>query len=291
MRPIPSLYGALFGFLAPMLFSLAPGSARATWSVVAVDQETRRVVIATATCVPQAIFAGTRFRGVMDVQGVVSPGAGAAVAQASSDPTGKDQALIAAELKKGTAPPAILKLLKRSPEALRRQFAIVDLKGRTAVFTGAQNTSEALHTYGGAPGTDIIYSVQGNTLRSRTVVLNAAAAFRLTDGTVADRAMAALEAGDAAGGDARCSCASEPAPKVECRTRNATVAYLLAADPGDRAAAAYITEGSHVDGDYALFIHVNDENTLPAESANAVETLRMRYDAWRRRVVSPDGEE
>ena len=37
----------------------------------------------------------------------------------------------------------------------------------------------------------------------------------------------------------------------------------------------------HSDGEYSLFIDVDDENTASNESANPVETLRMRYDAWK----------
>ena len=37
----------------------------------------------------------------------------------------------------------------------------------------------------------------------------------------------------------------------------------------------------HSDGSYALFIDVDDENIQADESPNPVETLRMRYDAWK----------
>ncbi len=74
----------------------------------------------------------------------------------------------------------------------------------------------------------------------------------------------------------RCTCDTEPVLEVACDSRNAHVAYLLAADPED-------VEGtSFNDGEYALFLDVTDENIEAGENANPVITLRMRYDQWRR---------
>mgnify|MGYP006215784089 CR=1 FL=1 len=80
---------------------------------------------------------------------------------------------------------------------------------------------------------------------------------------------------DIAGGDARCSCRTDPVPETEmdCRHRSAHVAYIAAARPEDP-----VGEG-HSDGEYSLFIDVDDENTQASESPNPVTTLRMRYDA------------
>src|SRR5690606_10513136 len=102
-------------------------------------------------------------------------------------------------------------------------------------------------------------------------------AFLEEDGTVVDRVMAAMEAADYNGGDSRCSCRTDPVPETEmdCTHRTSHVAYIAAAKPEDA-----IGEG-HSDGDYSLFIDVDDENTQMNESPNPVETLRMRYDAWK----------
>ncbi|MDX1450801.1 MAG: hypothetical protein R3246_17255, partial [Acidimicrobiia bacterium] len=109
------------------------------------------------------------------------------------------------------------------------------------------------------------------------VILDAVAAFLEEDGTVVDRVMAGMEAADRAGGDARCSCRTQPVPETEagCRHRTAHVAYVAAAKAEDP-----IGQG-HSDGSYTLFIDVDDENTGSDESPNPVETLRMRYDAWK----------
>jgi len=132
------------------------------------------------------------------------------------------------------------------------------------------------------PGTEIFYSIQGNILASNAVVQNAVRAIETTEGTLTDRVMAAMEAADAAGGDSRCTCTTEPVPDAPCSTRTAHVAYLLAADRND-------TEGtSHNDGQYAVFLNVTDQNTRADENANPVATLRMRYDVWKRGQGGPD---
>ncbi len=80
--------------------------ALATWSVIAVDQQTRTLVIASATCVPQAAFAHFPAKGLMDVQAIVEPGKGVAAAQAGVDRTRNPQQLVYDEIGKGTDPNA-----------------------------------------------------------------------------------------------------------------------------------------------------------------------------------------
>ena len=70
-----------------------PAPARATWSVVAVDRATGRIVIASATCVSQARLEGFPSKGLMDVQAIVVPGFGVAAAQAGVDRTRANQML------------------------------------------------------------------------------------------------------------------------------------------------------------------------------------------------------
>ncbi len=83
------------------LLSLAlPSTASATWSIIAVDLSTGRVVIASATCVNR----DDQF--LKGVQAVVVPGKGVAACQASVDGTHANQMLVFEELKKGTDPDA-----------------------------------------------------------------------------------------------------------------------------------------------------------------------------------------
>ena len=53
-----------------------------------------------------------------------------------------------------------------------------------------------------------------------------------------------------------------------------TPAALTRPAQGEPRGALVLVPGS-------LFLDVDDENTAATESANPVETLRMRYDAWR----------
>ena len=86
-----------------------PATARATWSVIAVDMATGRVVIASATCVNR----DDAF--LMGIQAVVVPGKGVAACQAGVDNTHTNQKLVFAELQKGTAPERIIELLSQDP--------------------------------------------------------------------------------------------------------------------------------------------------------------------------------
>ncbi|MCH7563935.1 MAG: DUF1028 domain-containing protein [Gemmatimonadetes bacterium] len=262
--------------VATVVSATFPSPLWATWSIIAVDARTGRVVIASATCVSQQRLEGFPSKGLMDIQAIVVPGVGVAAAQAGVDATRSNQMLIYQELKQGTHPDRILELLKEDPAIERRQFGIVDMQGRWAGFSGERNGTASLSAQGSVDGTGIHYSIQGNILESADVVHNAVAAFEAEDGSVTDRVMAAMVAADAAGGDSRCSCESEPVPNAPCESRTAFVAYLLVADAND-------PEGdSFNDGDYSVYLNVTDQNIQPMENANPVTTLRMRYEVWKR---------
>lgn len=251
----------------------------ATWSVIAIDQRTGAVVIASATCVPGASlknFGGDNPMGLMGIQAIVVPGVGVAAAQAGVDRTRQNQMLIYNELRKGTAPAEILKLLQQDPRIEGRQFAILDLQGRLAQYSGSRNGEYSLHAGGGVPDSpSIFFSIQGNILESEAVVHKAVEAFRATSGALTDRVMAAMEAADAEGGDSRCGCETRGAVAegIACTAKTAHVAYILRAEKDDPAGQ------SHNDGKYAFYLAVTDGDIKPGEDANPVKTLRMRYDA------------
>lgn len=263
---------------AACCLALLPSWLSATWSVVAVDTRTGQVIIASATCVAQQRFAGFPAKGLMDIQAIVVPGVGVAAAQAGVDGTRANQRLVHEEMKKGTPPARIIEMLAADPQFERRQFGIVDLQGRCAHHSGADNGAASLAVADSIPAEGIYFSVQGNILASDYVVHLAVAAFHeAAGGTMADRVMAAMEAADAAGGDRRCTCETPPRPAdgVPCTGKTSHVAYLLVAEADD-------PEGdSFNDGDYSLFIDVTDDNIGPGEDANPVATLRMRYDRWK----------
>jgi len=262
-------------FLTLTAFALLPTALSATWSVIAVNARTGRVVVASATCVPQASLLNFPAKGLMDIQAIVVPGVGVAVVQAGVSRTRANQTLIYEQLKEGTHPRLILEMLSADPHVQRRQFGIVDMLGSSIGFSGRGNNPAALSEQGQVPGTQIYYSVQGNILASAAVVRNAAVALKSAEGDILDKVMAAMEAADAAGGDRRCTCETEPVPDAPCDGRNAHVAYILAADRDD-------PEGeSFNDGDYYMFIDVTDQNIQSDENSNPVITLRMRYDEWK----------
>lgn len=266
-------------YVAAVLFipvSVSP--AFATWSVIAVDQKTREIVIASATCVPQAAFAGFPAKGLMDVQAIVVPGQGVAAAQAGVDRTRKNQQLVFDEIVKGTDPARILDMLKQDPNVEVRQFAVVDLQGRTIGFSGQKNMPVSLSRQQHVPGTGIYFSIQGNILASEEVVTAAMTAFADVTGPLADRVMAAMETADARGGDKRCTCETKPLPAgaAACESKTSHVAYILRADATDKNGAAFN------DGQYAMYVAVTNDDILPTENANPVKTLRLRYDAWKK---------
>jgi len=239
----------------------------ATWSVVAVDRSTGQIVIASATCVAQARFKTFPAKGLMDIQAVVVAGKGVAAAQAGVDRTRANQTLIADELRKGTAPGDIMAKLREDPEIEKRQFGIVDMEGRSAGHSGADNGQASLDVQGRVSGADIVYSIQGNILAGDDVIRNAVTAFDDAEGSVADRVLAAMEAADAAGGDRRCTCDTEPLTEAPCDRKTALVAYI------------FETDATTPEGESTLYINVTDDNIEPHENANPVKTLRMRYDA------------
>ena len=263
--------------LLAVVFTLLAAPAFATWSVLAVDQRTGQVVIASATCVPQRSFAGFPATGLMDVQAIVLPGKAVAAAQAAVDNTRKNQMLVYTELQKGTAPDAIIAMLSADPRFESRQFGILDLQGRFAGHSGSRNGAVALHRQGQVPGQPIFYSIQGNILKSEEVITAAVTAFVAARGELTDRVMAAMTAADEKGGDRRCTCDSAPKIDAPCTAKTSHVAYILRADKNDLSGTSYN------DGKYALYLSVTDADITPAEDANPVKTLRMRYDAWKQR--------
>lgn len=260
---------------------LVPSTASATWSIIAVDLATKRVVIASATCV------NSNDQFLMGVQAVIVPGKGVAACQAGVDRTKANQMLVFQELQKGTAPDKIIEMLSADPSFQSRQFGILDLQGRSAGHSGLTNGYVSQDIQGRVPGTDIYYSIQGNILRAGEVVPNAIKAFLGTKGALTDRVMAAMDAADAAGGDSRCTCPTAPAdgskPAIPCEGKTSHIAYILMAEATD-------TNGdSHNNGKYAMYITVAQpgENNgpgaiKPGENLNPVKTLRARYDAWRK---------
>lgn len=92
---------------------------------------------------------------------------------------------------------ALDRLLAADPAAAIRQVAVVDAQGDVAVHTGEGCIPFAAHRVGDG------FTVQGNLLATDRVCDAMARAFERAQGAFPSRLVAALEAGEAAGGDAR----------------------------------------------------------------------------------------
>ncbi|MFB3161125.1 DUF1028 domain-containing protein [Neobacillus sp. 179-J 1A1 HS] len=88
-------------------------------------------------------------------------------------------------------------LLAEDPEKEMRQVGLIDASGNPATFTG----KECYDWAGGMTGTH--FAAQGNILVDEKTVQAMAQVFTETEGPLADRLLAALDAGQEAGGDSR----------------------------------------------------------------------------------------
>ena len=82
-----------------------------------------------------------------------------------------------------------------------RQFAVIDDQGRVAAFTGPETSTWAGDAQCTSDGSHC--TAQGNILAGPEVVADMVRAFEQTQGHLSLRLLAALEAGQAAGGDTR----------------------------------------------------------------------------------------
>ena len=160
-----------------------------TFSIVAVDPNTGVCGAAVAS----------KYPAVGKVVPYVRAGVGAFCTQHWHNPEWGPRALDL--LATGYLPEQVLaELLRDDPRRDKRQLAIIDMSGRAANRNPAQADPSGLW-WGAASGR--YYACQGNTLAGQEVIVAMARAYEQTQGSLADRLMAALVAGDRAGGDHR----------------------------------------------------------------------------------------
>jgi uncharacterized Ntn-hydrolase superfamily protein len=170
-----------------------------TFSIIAFDPATKELGVGVQS---RAFGAGAAVPYAV-------PGVGAVATQASANRQYGPKAIEL--LRQGLSPAEVVKRITDEDD-LRdtRQVGVIDTMGRSAVYTGKNvidrnfNPQDLVH-YGGYAGhvTGKNFSVQGNTLASEEVVKAMAAAYESTKGTMADRLLAALDAGQSKGGDMR----------------------------------------------------------------------------------------
>ncbi len=166
--------------------SAAEWPALSTFSIVAVDLVTGDLGVAVQS----------RFLGVGAVVPYARAGVGAVATQAWANTTYGPRAL--ALLERGAVPAEVVRRLTASDERKEfRQVGIVDARGVSAGYTGRETSAWAGHRVGRD------YSVQGNILAGESVVRDMAHAFQRAEGDLSARMLAALRAGQAAGGDSR----------------------------------------------------------------------------------------
>jgi len=157
-----------------------------TFSIVAADPVAGECGVAVAS---KFLSAGAV---VPWARGGVGAIATQSYANTSYGPTGLDL------LANGVSPQAVIdRLTAADPDSAKRQVGIVDMNGGAASFTG----SECFPWFGGLSGSHV--AVQGNILVSEATITAMLRAFETTAGTLAGRLLAALKAGDRAGGDRR----------------------------------------------------------------------------------------
>jgi uncharacterized Ntn-hydrolase superfamily protein len=239
----------------------------ATWSIVAVDPETREVGYAAASC-------------TADVHqiGALVPDRGALVSQAMMNEAGRVRG---ATLLRASAEPEEILAYLTSPDFDRsrgwswwsgaqvRQYGVATLEPLAAAsFTGQRTTSWS----GDSAGQEV--TVQGNILWGEEIVADARAAFEGAAGCdLSDRLLRALEAGAQAGGDRRCV--------RELTALTAAIEVAGPRDPADRPALQLRITRENADlGVRRSIWHLMRPFRGTAQE-NPVVQLRAAYDAWR----------
>jgi uncharacterized Ntn-hydrolase superfamily protein len=170
-----------------------------TFSIIAFDPATRELGVGVQS---RAFGAGAAVP-------FAEPGVGAVATQASANRQYGPKAM--ALLKEGLSPAEVVKrITEEDPGRDTRQVAVIDTQGRSAVYTGKRvidrnsDPKDPVH-FGGYAGhvSGPNFSAQGNTLASEEVVKAMAAAYENGKGSMAERLMDALDAGQAKGGDTR----------------------------------------------------------------------------------------
>jgi len=178
-----------------------------TWSILVRDRTTGALGAAVAS----------RFFAVGALCIHVEGGVGALATQAMVNPMYAVHGM--ARLRAGEAPDGIVAaLVPPDPGQGVRQLHMIDAQGRIAQHTGEGCVRWAGHVR----GADV--SVAGNMLAGPEVVARTLDGFMAAEGTLAERLMTAMEAGEAVGGDKRGRqgaglkiCTADPYPDLDIR--------------------------------------------------------------------------
>ncbi len=191
--------------LSLLLFCLSYAIlAQDTFSIVAVDPETGEIGSAAASCVD-----GVPDDQFVDFLTAIIPNRGGIMSQAFICVPNPNLANAETQMANGASPSEIIDFLLANDACAAgnfnpqwRQYGIADFDSmgnpRTAGFTGSLNESYAEDRQGAN------YSIQGNILLDASVIDNMEANFLNTEGTLADKLMAAMQGANFPGADSRC---------------------------------------------------------------------------------------
>ena len=227
----------------------------ATFSIVAVDTVTGQVGSAGASCIDNGDVAGGAF-----IISDVIPGKGAIHTQAAQNATNKLTAhnrMVA-----GDSPQQILTYVTLhdvTNDSTTRQYGVVDLyqgSSRSAGFTGANCMNYKAHLTGKN------YSIQGNILKGSPILDSIRVFFNRTQGTLADKLMAALQGAKVPGADSRC----------------------LA--EGVSTKSAFIRVAKSTDAINKLYLDINLAQR--PKGKEPIDSLQKLYDKWKATVSLVD---
>ncbi len=157
-----------------------------TWSILAYDAASGAFGVAVTS---RAFAVGARMP-------YIRAGVGAVATQSITNPYLGPRVLDG--LERGLSPEAALEAaLAQDPGRELRQLHAVDRNGRSAAWTGRHCVAWAGH------GAAACVSAAGNMLRSERVLAATLEGYAAAAGKLAERLLAALDAGEAAGGDRR----------------------------------------------------------------------------------------
>ncbi|MCH8903197.1 MAG: DUF1028 domain-containing protein [Bacteroidetes bacterium] len=205
------------------------GIGQHTFSIVAVDTATGQVGSAGASCINNSII-------ISDLH----PGVGAIHTQAAWNSF--NQVYASSLMDQGLDPQTIIDSLvfyDALGDATVRQYGVVDFDPsgvpRNAGYTGTSNSTWANHISG------YNYSIQGNILAGQQILDSIEAGFLNTNGTLAEKLMAALQGANVPGADTRCL----------PNNTSSLSSFLRVANPND--------------SNDNFFLHVDVNNTPPGK--------------------------
>ncbi len=244
MRTLPHLLHCI----SFALFCTLASTAQDTFSIVAVDVATGQVGSAGATCLDDTQIEG----GALIISDVI-PDVGAIHTQSYWVPANQNAAHDQV-VDNGLSPDELMQWLEENDvqgNPAIRQYGMADLvtgEARAAAFTG----DNCMDWKGHIIGPD--YAIQGNILLGEEILTQMESGFVETEGTLAEKLMAALQGANVAGADTRCL-----EEGVSSRS-----AFLRVAYPGD----------DPEDLSVHLVVSLTDYGVEP------IDALQVEFDLW-----------